>query len=393
MALNSLERFVFEQSLRYPVLFRKLVRPQLYQRNHSDPELVHEAALKLLGDPVVIDTLNKHYSLLFKAPPELTIELAGRHIAPFGTAAGFDKNGDALEALSHVFGFQEPGTVVLYPRPGNPRPRVATDDAHEDLYNAQGFPSQGLDYFLANLTRYRNSTFRPRPSSIFVSICGLPPAEQHAVEFALKEMETLLTRIAPFADGFVWNPFSPNTAALSLLRKPEVFRETARLMWKHAEQKLRLVKMGPYEPDTAEATDSLKLVEAFLEGGGHGVVLVNTKAFPKDQVPVKTWGYPSAGRSGRFLKPYRLRAVRDIRQAFPQAVIIASGGISDGLDAYETFKAGATALEGYTPYTYHGYGLLAHIARGVAYHLQAEGYKNLEELQKQVRHGASLAAT
>src|SRR5262245_23065461 len=123
MPLSWVERVAFEQSLHHPSLFRKIVRPALYRRNRNDPELVHEAALKLLGDADVLAVLRKN-NALFKAPDELTIELAGKRMTPFGTAAGFDKNGEALEALSQVFGFQEPGTVVVQPRPGNPRPRL-----------------------------------------------------------------------------------------------------------------------------------------------------------------------------------------------------------------------------------------------------------------------------
>ena len=76
-------------------------------------------------------------------------------MSPFGTAAGMDKNGDALEAFSYVFGFQEIGTVVVHDRPGNDKPRVASDPANEDLYNAQGFPSKGKNYVKEKLHAFR----------------------------------------------------------------------------------------------------------------------------------------------------------------------------------------------------------------------------------------------
>src|SRR5436309_3261242 len=43
---------------------------------------------------------------------------------PIGMAAGFDKHGEAPDALLSLgFGFVEVGTVTPLPQPGNPRPR------------------------------------------------------------------------------------------------------------------------------------------------------------------------------------------------------------------------------------------------------------------------------
>lgn len=45
--------------------------------------------------------------------------------SPIGLAAGFDKNGEAVEGLSGMgFGFVEVGSVTPQPQPGNPKPRV-----------------------------------------------------------------------------------------------------------------------------------------------------------------------------------------------------------------------------------------------------------------------------
>lgn len=44
---------------------------------------------------------------------------------PIGLAAGFDKHGEACEAMLGVgFGFVEVGSVTPKPQLGNPRPRV-----------------------------------------------------------------------------------------------------------------------------------------------------------------------------------------------------------------------------------------------------------------------------
>ena len=44
---------------------------------------------------------------------------------PFGMAAWFDKNGDAISGVHRIgFGFAEIGTLTPLPQPGNPTPRV-----------------------------------------------------------------------------------------------------------------------------------------------------------------------------------------------------------------------------------------------------------------------------
>ena len=383
MLLNSAEGFLFEQSLLRPLLFRYAVRSGLYMRNGGDPERVHDYVLGMLNDADVGEVLREN-SYIFDSP-WLEISLNGHRVRAMGTAAGLVKNGDALMGLSHIYGFQEPGTVIVSQRKGNDMPRVFADSRHNDLYNAQGFPSKGMNYFLSKI-RYFRETMPDYP--IYVSECGLPLSEENAVETALEQMEVLLTELDPYVQGHVWNPFSPNTDALALLRTPEVFREHAELMKRYAPDKLRLVKMGPYEKDGRE--QHLRLTEAFLDGGGHGIVGPNTKMVPKGEVPAKNWGYKSAGRSGASLKPYRLRMTADTHQAFPEAVIFACGGIFDGDDAYDTFILGATALESYTPETLYGPGLVASKQRRIFERMVSDGYDDLEQLQTVTRGGRKL---
>ena len=376
MVFGALKRKAFEQALTSPAVFKRLVRPFLYQLAGNDPEKVHELALEALVQHEAV--IEKHVGDFDF--PKLHVDIAGQKRMPFGTAAGLDKNGDALWPLSHIFGFEEPGTVVVQDRKGNDRPRVAIDKRAQDVYNAQGFPSEGLSHFIHNVSDYRN---RGGDAPLLVSVCGLPP-QQDKLHVAYSELNTLVERIKVYADGFVWNPFSPNTAALAALRTPEVFAKSAQLMkeWT-SEGTLLLVKMGPYEPDNDARKNWLALAKAWMENGGDGIVAVNTYMTPKQFVPSKKWGYPSAGRSGRFLQNYRQRAVLDARQAFPDAFIIATGGIDSSEQAMQAFYAGANAIEGYTPYIFSGFGLVKEIAKGVEQQLLSDGYETLAAFQKE----------
>lgn len=414
-----LERVGFSLSLRSPQFFKHVVRRELYRRcekpdGTTDPEDVHKVAVKMANSYVSVLDANQN---LFNFP-ELIVHIKNIRMQPFGTAAGMDKNGDALIPFSYIFGFQTIGTVIVDAREGNDQPRVAVDNKKEDAYNAQGFPSKGKDYMINKLQLYRRSSAPQKP--IIASICGLPhvimeqgtasfvPNKNRAVinrsnntvvykEFAdvqeteleralynaYVDTEILLHELDPYVDGFEWNPFSPNTKTLGLLRNPETFTQYSKLLREKAGNRLIMVKMGPYDPDGEQAW--LRLINSFLKHGD-GITAVNTYMVQKYQVPSAKWGYPSAGRSGKFLRPYRLRSVGDARNVFPDAIIFGTGGISDGSDAYNTFKYGADAVEGYTPFTYHGLGLNRKLMEGVSRSMQKDGHKSLKDLHHEVKN-------
>src|SRR5690349_2357153 len=79
--------------------------------------------------------------------PSLEKEIFGVHFPnPVGLAAGFDKDGKYLHAMSAIgFGFIEVGTVTPLPQPGNPKPRNFRLPKDEALINRMGFNNQGVD--------------------------------------------------------------------------------------------------------------------------------------------------------------------------------------------------------------------------------------------------------
>jgi dihydroorotate dehydrogenase len=70
-----------------------------------------------------------------------------QRVAPeVGLAAGFDKNGEILEATARMgFGFTEIGTVTPRPQLGNPRPRIWRLDAERAIFNCMGFNNDGAE--------------------------------------------------------------------------------------------------------------------------------------------------------------------------------------------------------------------------------------------------------
>ncbi len=92
-----------------------------------------------------------------EVPARLKVRCLGLEFAhPLGLAAGFDKNGDYLDALGALgFGHIELGTVTPRPQPGNPKPRMFRVPAADALVNRMGFNNRGVDHLAAQLARSR----------------------------------------------------------------------------------------------------------------------------------------------------------------------------------------------------------------------------------------------
>jgi len=73
-----------------------------------------------------------------------------------GLAAGFDKDGIAIQSLMDIgFGFIEIGSITPKPQPGNPKPRMFRLLEDGGVINRFGFNSLGLETVLQHVTQFR----------------------------------------------------------------------------------------------------------------------------------------------------------------------------------------------------------------------------------------------
>ncbi|CAF0766163.1 unnamed protein product [Adineta steineri] len=115
-----------------------------------DPETVHRLSIQMakhgfvprmksIDDPILHTTVWNHE---FKNP--------------IGLAAGFDKNGEAIDGLTKFgFGFIEIGTITPKPQPGNEKPRVFRLTEDRAVINRYGFNNDGYEAVRARLIDYR----------------------------------------------------------------------------------------------------------------------------------------------------------------------------------------------------------------------------------------------
>jgi dihydroorotate dehydrogenase len=319
-----------------------------------DPETAHDlglAGLRWLG-------------LLWpelKFSPTLALRCFGlQFVHPLGLAAGFDKNGDYLDALGALgFSHVELGTVTPRPQPGNPKPRMFRVAQGCALINRMGFNNKGVDHLVARLARSR-----------YRGIRGISIGKNFdtPLENAQEDYLVCLRKVYGCADYVAVNVSSPNTARLRELQEGEGLQrilssllEERRLLQARFGKKLPLlVKVAPdLEPEQISL-----LAQNLRVFGLDGVIATNTST---DLSVLGSLAVaPQGGLSGAPVHAKSLRVVSQLRAelgaSFP---IIGVGGIVNADTAVDFLRAGANLLQVYTGFAYRGAALLEEILRAL----------------------------
>ena len=191
------------------MVYRSLVRRLLFS---LPPETAHELALhslSLLRPKFINDFVTNRYAFSSLPVDRFGISFPN----PVGLAAGFDKDGVALQALCALgFGFIEAGTVTFHAQPGNPRPRLFRLPEDEALINRAGFNNSGAAAFVKRVEHERPNCVL----GVSIGKSKITPLE-HATEDYLASFET----VYGVADYIAVNVSSPNTPQLRELQQSE----------------------------------------------------------------------------------------------------------------------------------------------------------------------------
>jgi dihydroorotate dehydrogenase len=288
----------------------------------------------------------------------LAVRCLGLQFAhPVGLAAGFDKNGDYLDALGALgFSHIELGTVTPRPQPGNPKPRMFRIPDKRALVNRMGFNNKGVDHLVNRLARSR-----------YPGIRGVSIGKNFdtPIENAHEDYLACLRKVYPVADYVAVNISSPNTARLRELQSQDglqrilgsLLEERVHLKVRYRKHVPLLVKVAPdLEPEQISALASnLRSLRV------DGVIATNTstdlsslgEAWPSDR---------RGGLSGAPLHRASLSVIAHLRAelgaSFP---IIGVGGIVSAEDALSTLRAGANLIQIYTGFAFGGHLLVEEI--------------------------------
>ncbi len=352
------------------MVYRSLLRPLLFR---LPPETAHELALHSL-------------SLL---PPRLLEQRFRKHTLnpisrfglsfpnPVGLAAGFDKNGIALQPLAALgFGFIEAGTVTYHPQPGNARPRLFRLSEDQALINRAGFNNDGAAAFARRIEQHRPDCVL----GVSIGKSKITPLEE-ATEDYLASFEL----VYKVADYIAVNVSSPNTPQLRELQQSEQLTSLLsalqarkrELREQYQKQVPLLVKLSP----DLERRDLEMIVDVIGRLQIDGIIATNTTV-SRDNLRTDAKRVAACGEGGLSGKPLAGRSTHMIAELYQltrgRIPLIGVGGIFNADDAWEKISAGASLVQLYTGFIYQGPNIAQQINEGLAKILVREGFANLD---------------
>src|SRR5215204_4573380 len=304
------------------MVYRSLVRPILFR---LPPETAHELALHSL-------------SLI---PPRLIARHFDNPISrfglsfpnPIGLAAGFDKNGIALQPLAALgFGFIEAGTVTYHPQPGNPRPRLFRLSEDQALINRAGFNNEGAAAFAKRVEQHR-------PDCVLGVSIG--KSKTTPLEDATEDYLASFDLVYRVADYIAINVSSPNTPQLRELQQSQQLTGLlSALQARNRELQKPVPLLVKLSPDL-ERNDLEMVVEVIEHFQIDGIIATNTTV-SRDNLRTDAKKVAAFGEGGLSGKPLRNRATQMIAQLYQltrgKIPLIGVGGIFTADDAWEKIE-------------------------------------------------------
>ncbi|OCH96898.1 dihydroorotate dehydrogenase (quinone) [Legionella jamestowniensis] len=327
-----------------------LIRPFLLQ---MDAEKAHHLTLSLLN------WLPKCWFKQEKGQPVNALGMTFPHV--IGLAAGLDKNGEYLEALSKLgFSFIEIGTVTPRPQSGNPKPRLFRLPQAQALINRMGFNNHGVDALVTNVKKAN-----------YKGILGINIGKNKdtALARASEDYVLCLRKVYPYASYVTINISSPNTPNLRLLQQDkflsqllgQLVEEQQRLVDKYQRFVPLVVKLSPDESD-----ETLKqMADILLQKQITGIIATNTTCM-RETVKHLPHSSEQGGLSGRPLaerSTYCLRLLKEV--VGNEITLIGVGGIDKPEVAKDKLQAGASLLQVYTGLIYQGPELISALIRSL----------------------------
>lgn len=264
-------------------------------------------------------------------------------------------------------------SCTLEPRIGNPEPRYA-NLPNKSSINSMGLPNLGYKEYVKFVPILKKQFKKP----VVASICGMTLEDDVIMFKAFNSTEV---------DLIEFNPGSPNTigkpivgydvkemdrllaTVTKICKKPLGVKLPPYFDWVHFEQIANVLKKYPVKFITC------------INSIGNGLV-IDAK---KEQAVIKPKG-GFGGIGGRVIKYTTLANVRKFYELLGDKIqIIAVGGITSGIDAFEAILVGASAIQLGTIYMQEGPSCFARIQKELAEYMGKKGYKTIEDFRGKLK--------
>jgi len=355
-------------------LYSAIVRPVLFR---LPAETAHDFALSSLSGALRVEAVRNAVEKRYKRTPFGKLKRFGLTFSnPVGLAAGFDKNGEAADALSALgFGFIEVGTVTSEAQPGNPKPRIFRLPKDRALINRLGFNNCGAKQVVKNLKKHERDY-----------VLGINIGKSRSVPFekAIPDYLKTFGVVYEIADYIAVNVSSPNTPQLRDLQQPHLLndlltslqRRNRELAEKYSLTTTRplLVKIAP---DLNEA-ELRAIIAVAQENKVSGIIATNTTV--KREGLSESRSENEGGLSGAPLHNQSNEIIRMIyRLTNGTMPLVGVGGVFTAENAWEKICAGASLIQIYTGFIYEGPSIARRINEGLRQIVSKEGFVSLDE--------------
>ena len=332
-----------------------LIRRFFFSIDAEKAHLLGLKAIKLLYS-------TKLSSLVFGKPVSAPREVMGLTFPnAVGLAAGLDKNGDYIDALSAVgFGFIEIGTITPRPQPGNPRPRLFRIPEAQAIINRMGFNNKGVEHLIEQVKKANKDT-----------IIGINIGKNFdtPVESAADDYKICLQRVYSSADYITINISSPNTPGLRTLQFGDELKHLLDVL--KSEQKLLAQSSKKYVPLAVKIAPDMKdddirlIADLLMEKEIDAVIATNT-TISRSAVAGLAHAEEQGGLSGVPVNKQSTHVVSVLSEQLKGKIpIIAAGGIFSAQDAQDKISAGAELVQIYTGFIYQGHQLIKDCAEAL----------------------------
>lgn len=337
--------------------YRAAVRPVLFRVGGGDAEAAHHLTLRRMAQlgekPSAIRAL-----ALGMPQPSSPVEVAGvRFPGRVGLAAGVDKDGVGVKVWKHLgFGHIELGTVTAHAQPGNPQPRLFRLRGSDAIINRMGFNNNGAQALADRLAEVG-------PIGIPIGV-SIGKTKATPVEDAIDDYLTSLAALDEHADYFAVNVSSPNTPGLRSLQDKEPLAELLAELVTATAARSRTPIFVKIAPDLTDgAIDDV--LEVAQRADASGVIATNTTlsrdGLAEADLPLAE---EAGGLSGAPLTR-RARYVVERIASRSQLPVIGVGGVMTADDGRALVDAGASLVQVYSGFIYHGPALVADLNRAL----------------------------
>lgn len=339
-------------------MYKAIIKPLFFL---FPPEMAHQLTVSIFNVLLKIPYLDSIIQAIYRVEhPGLKRSFLGLSFSnPVGLAAGFDKNGKHLKAMSALgFGFLEVGTVTPLSQAGNPKPRLFRLPKDSALINRMGFNNEGIEPLINRL--------KERPKNLIIG-GNIGKNKNTSQEEALLDYGQCFRELFPYVDYFAVNVSSPNTPGLRQLQEKEPLEQL--LLYLQAQNKELggkpiLLKIAP-DLNYEQLDDILHIVQKTQLDG---VIATNTTISRAD-LSTNSMIIEEMGLGGLSGKPLTKRSTEVIRYLHQKSngrlFIIGVGGIFSAADALEKINAGASLVQVYTGLIYEGPSLVKKINKGI----------------------------